>query len=141
MEAAAQASRGKAPLDELLASYRVNQVEALIQTRAYADALQALKSLPAKLPAAWPATNHVQWAALVAAGMAVASLDDKLTAEAKEQWAQTFGDEAMALVREAVRRGFKDAPALEKNEELKALRERQDFKDLLAKLKGAMGEK
>ena len=54
---------------------------------------------------------------------------------------QFYGDQAMAMLRTAVAKGFKDAAHMKKDKDLDALREREDFKKLLAELASTKGTK
>ena len=47
---------------------------------------------------------------------------------------QFYADQAMAMLRAAVAKGYKDAAHMKKDKDLDALREREDFKQLLAEL-------
>jgi hypothetical protein len=57
-------------------------------------------------------------------------LDDKQRKEA----AQFYGDAALKLLREAVSKGYKDVPHRKKDPNLDPLRQRDDFKEVLAEL-------
>jgi tetratricopeptide (TPR) repeat protein len=61
-----------------------------------------------------------------------AKLDDKQRKEA----AQSYGDAAMKLLREAVTKGFRDVAHMQKDTDLDPLRQREDFRKLIAGLKG-----
>jgi hypothetical protein len=56
--------------------------------------------------------------------------DESAASLSKEQCARR----AVALLRQAVAQGFKDAEHMKKDEDLQALRQRDDFKGLLAQL-------
>jgi hypothetical protein len=58
----------------------------------------------------------------------------KLDAAKRKEMAQFYGDEAMKLLREAVKRGFKDAAHMKEDSDLDPLRSRKDFQTLLAEL-------
>jgi hypothetical protein len=62
---------------------------------------------------------------------------DALLAELKrKELAQSYADRAMALLRQSVARGYKDAAHMKKDPDLEPLRARQEFHKLLAKLEG-----
>ena len=61
---------------------------------------------------------------------------EKLDANQRKVAAQFYGDQAMKLLRDAVNKGFKDARHMKKNKDLDPLRQREDFKKLLAELEG-----
>jgi len=48
---------------------------------------------------------------------------------------------AVALLQQAVAKGYKDAEHVKKDTDLKALRERDDFKKLVAKLQAAKAKR
>jgi hypothetical protein len=60
--------------------------------------------------------------------------NDKASQEDRDRQASNFGNEAMGLLREAVGNGFNDAAHMKQDKDLDALREREDFKKLLAEL-------
>jgi len=47
---------------------------------------------------------------------------------------QFYADQAMAMLRDAVAKGFKDAAHMKKDTDLDPLRQREDFQKLLAEL-------
>jgi tetratricopeptide (TPR) repeat protein len=59
---------------------------------------------------------------------------DKLNDRQRKQAVQFYGDAAMKLLRDAVSKGFKDAPHMKKDPDLAPLREREDFQKLVAEL-------
>jgi hypothetical protein len=59
---------------------------------------------------------------------------DKLDAKQRQQAAQFYADAAMRLLREAVSKGYKDVPTMKKETDLDPLRQREDFKRLVAEL-------
>jgi serine/threonine-protein kinase len=69
----------------------------------------------------------------LAAKVAAAGKAEPTPAESAES--RRYGDEAMDALREAVRRGFRDAGRLEKSPDFAALRPREDFQTLVAGLK------
>ena len=66
--------------------------------------------------------------------MPVVQGSDQLTQEQRDKAVQIYGDEAMKMLRDAVAKGYKDAEQMKKDTDLDALREREDFKTLLAAL-------
>jgi hypothetical protein len=59
----------------------------------------------------------------------------------RHQQAQSYGDRALAALRQAVAKGYKDAASLKKDPALDPLRQRDDFRQLLAELEAAQPEK
>jgi tetratricopeptide (TPR) repeat protein/tRNA A-37 threonylcarbamoyl transferase component Bud32 len=66
----------------------------------------------------------------------VVSQHDKLDAGQRKEAARLYGDAAMKLLREAVSKGFKDAMRLRKDPYLAPLRQREDFRKLVAEVEG-----
>jgi serine/threonine protein kinase/tetratricopeptide (TPR) repeat protein len=58
----------------------------------------------------------------------------KLDDQQRKEAAQFYGDAAMKLLRDAMSKGYKDVPHMKKDTDLDPLREREDFKKLLAEL-------
>jgi hypothetical protein len=61
---------------------------------------------------------------------------DKLDDKQRKDAAQFYGDAAMRLLRDAVSKGYKDAPHMKKDSDLEPLRQREDFQKLVAELEG-----
>jgi hypothetical protein len=66
--------------------------------------------------------------------------DAQLGEANRKELAQKYADRALALVRQAIARGFKDAERMQKDPRLEPLRTREEFKKLLAKLEGKTKE-
>ena len=64
----------------------------------------------------------------------LADKDAKIPEAKRKELAQSYADRAMALLRQAVAAGYKNAAAMKKDTNLDALRSRDDFKKLLADL-------
>ena len=50
---------------------------------------------------------------------------------------QFYADQAMAMLRDAVAKGYKDAAHLKTDKDLDPIREREDFKKVVAELEAA----
>jgi hypothetical protein len=61
---------------------------------------------------------------------------DKLDATQRKAAVQFYGDAAMKLLREAVSKGYKKVACMKKDAVLDPLRQREDFKQLIAELEG-----
>ena len=61
---------------------------------------------------------------------------DKLDATQRKEAAHFYGDAAMKLLRDAVSKGYKDVAHLKKDTDLDPLRQRDDFRKLVAELEG-----
>ena len=59
---------------------------------------------------------------------------DTLDAAQRQAAVKLYGDGSMKMLRDAVAAGFKDAEHMKQDKDLDALREREDFKKLLAEL-------
>src|SRR5262249_28379082 len=54
--------------------------------------------------------------------------------------ARSYADQAMAMLRDAVARGFRDAGRMKQDRFLNALRQREDWRKLLAEVEGNSGQ-
>ena len=61
---------------------------------------------------------------------------DELDATQRKEAAQFYNDAAMRLLRDAVSKGYKDVAHLKKDTDLDYLRQRDDFRKLVAELEG-----
>src|SRR5262249_8438624 len=66
----------------------------------------------------------------------IAAKHDKLDATQRKEAAQFYGDAAMKLLRDAVRKGYKDVAHMKKDTDLDPLRQRDDFQKLVVELEG-----
>jgi hypothetical protein len=64
----------------------------------------------------------------------LAEKDDKLLDAKRKELAQSYGDRAMAMLRQAVKNGYKDVTHMKKDTDLDSLRQREDFQQLLREL-------
>ena len=60
--------------------------------------------------------------------------------EDRDKQAAFYGDEAMRMLHDAVAKGYADAEHIKKDVELDTLRDREDFKKLLAELEANQKE-
>jgi serine/threonine protein kinase/tetratricopeptide (TPR) repeat protein len=63
--------------------------------------------------------------------------DEKASKEERAKQVLFYGDQAMAMLRDAVAKGYKDAAHMKKDTDLDRLRSREDFKKLVAELEAA----
>ena len=63
--------------------------------------------------------------------------DEKASKEDRAKQLQFYGDQAMAMLRDAVAKGYKDAAHMKKDTDLDPVRSREDFKKLVAELEAA----
>jgi serine/threonine protein kinase/tetratricopeptide (TPR) repeat protein len=68
----------------------------------------------------------------------VVQKDDRLDPAKRQAAAQFYGDQAMAMLRTAVANGYKDAAQIKKDTDLVALRDREDFRKLLAEVEAGL---
>jgi hypothetical protein len=66
----------------------------------------------------------------------IAAKHSRLDDTQRREAAQFYGDAAMKLLRDAVRKGYKDVPHLKKDTDLVPLRQWEDFRKLVAELEG-----
>jgi hypothetical protein len=76
-------------------------------------------------------------ACVLAQCVSLADKDAKLSEPERKELARHYADRAVALLRQAVAKGYKDVAKVEKEQDLDALRSRDDFKKLLADLKNS----
>ncbi len=88
-----------------------------------------------------PPENSFDAGSFLALCIPVVQQDDKAAKEAKDRRVQLYGDEAMNLLRDAVARGFTDAPRLKGDPNLASLRQRDDFRKLFESLEKPKAEK
>jgi hypothetical protein len=81
-----------------------------------------------------PAVEAYDAAAALAQCVPVVDKDEALSPEQRQQQAQFYAERAMAMLRHAVTKGFKDVTQLKKDKDLDPLRKRDDFQQLLAEL-------
>jgi hypothetical protein len=133
-------SKNSAYRQEILNSY-LGLVDVHLQLEEHAQAAKAIAELRGMTPADWPGLAKA--AGLLARCVALAEKDESLTKPKRKELSRSYGDEAMALLRQAIDRGFNDADYLNRADEFKALQSRDDFKKLLADIqaKNATGAK
>ena len=84
-----------------------------------------------------PAADAYQAAWTLAWCVPIVEKDDKLDAPKRQAEMQFYADQAMAMLRDAVAKGYKDVEHMKKDKDLDPLREREDFKKLVAELEAA----
>jgi tetratricopeptide (TPR) repeat protein len=73
-------------------------------------------------------------AGLLAGCARLAARDDRLSESKREEHATAYGDRALAALRQAVQKGFKDVARLKEDASLEPLRSREEFQKLVAGL-------
>jgi tetratricopeptide (TPR) repeat protein len=71
----------------------------------------------------------------------LAEKDAALSEAKRKELAQSYSQQAMALLHQAVARGFKDVALMKKDTDLDALRPKEEFRKLLADLEARSGKK
>jgi tetratricopeptide (TPR) repeat protein len=117
-------------LFSLYQNYHV-QIQVFLQLRDHARAAAAAE-------AAEPASHTVESLYGIVGAyvecMTLAGEDAKLSQDKRKELRNSYGDRAMNALRRAVEFGYKDVVNLQKDKQLDPLRERDDFKKLLAEL-------
>jgi serine/threonine-protein kinase len=118
--------------------YRDN-LSALTQTCAgQHDQAAAVEAATKLRDLGWnPPGDAYNAACALAQCIAIVEIDEKANKEERAKQIQFYGDRAMAMLRDAVAKGYKDAAHMKKNTELDSLRSREDFKKLVADLEAA----
>ena len=81
-----------------------------------------------------PAGDAYKAAGFFARCVPLAEKDDKLPEARRKELAQSYAEQALAALRQAVAKGYKDVAHLKSDTDLDALRQRDDFKLLLKEL-------
>jgi serine/threonine-protein kinase len=87
-----------------------------------------------------PANDAYKAACFFARCMALAEQENKLSDARRKQLTQSYGERAVAVLRQALANGYKDIAHLQKDKDLDALRPRDDFQKLLADLEKETGK-
>jgi tetratricopeptide (TPR) repeat protein len=81
-----------------------------------------------------PATDAYNAACVLALCVPLAEKDIKLPEAERPKQAHTYGDRAMALLRQAIAKGYQDAAYMKQDADLKPLHARPEFQQLLKEL-------
>jgi tetratricopeptide (TPR) repeat protein len=116
--------------------FYLNNLAALVQTCAgLGDPGAALQAAEKLLNLGWdPASDAYNAACTLALGAGAVAENDQLSAEMRQQLAGQFADRAIALLRQAIECGFKDAAQMKQDTDLNLLHDRPDFQKLLSEL-------
>jgi serine/threonine protein kinase len=111
-----------------------------VLTAAYAGLLEpgeAVRTAETSRDLSWDAPGDAYDAACsLSLCVPIVAKHDKLDATQREEAAQFYGVAAMKLLREAVNKGFKDVAHIKQDTDLDPLRQRDDFRKLVAELEG-----
>jgi serine/threonine protein kinase/tetratricopeptide (TPR) repeat protein len=83
-----------------------------------------------------PPKDTYEAACVVSRCVPLAEKDMSLPEAKRKELAQTYSQQALTLLRQAVKRGFTDAAHMQKDSDLDPLRGREEFKKLLSELEG-----
>ena len=108
--------------------------ENLLQQGKHAEAAKVAEKFPGARPK--DANGYQKAAVLLARCITLADKDAQITQAKRKELAQSYADRAIALLRQAVARGYQDAAQLKKDANIEPLRGRDDFRKLLAELEG-----
>ena len=113
-------------------SWRGQRAQALAQAgqhgRACSEAEALAKQFPRSIETLYDA------ACVFSVASATAAKDDKLGEEERKMLAEKYADRAVALLKDAIGKGYKDADHMKKDTDPDPLRARDDFKELLRSL-------
>jgi serine/threonine protein kinase/tetratricopeptide (TPR) repeat protein len=125
---------------QYLRNHYLNLAESLVQLGVHAEAARIAAELYRLYPERWP--EYYQAAAFLARCVPLAETDAQKPAEQRAALAQSYGDQAVAALRQAVKKGFTDAGRLKKDPAFAPLQSRADFQQLLSDLEaGTPGKK
>jgi serine/threonine-protein kinase len=121
--------------------YQGNLVTLIASCTGLQDQAAAVRAAETLRDLGWdPAGNAYDAACGLAQCIPLVEKDPQADAGRRKQQARLYGDQALALLRTAVARGFKDAAHMKKDTDLDPLRKRDDFKKLLAELEKGAGK-
>jgi eukaryotic-like serine/threonine-protein kinase len=112
---------------QFLRNHYSNLAKALVQLGEHRQAARTAAELPGLYPDDWQ--EYVRAAGLLAQCAALAEKDADLPEDKRKEFAKGYGDKALALLRQAADKGWKDAAAL-KDPLFEPLRDRDDFRKL-----------
>jgi serine/threonine-protein kinase len=109
-----------------------NSAEAFVQLRNHAEAARAAHRLGQT--AVEPPKDFSNAARFLCRCVALVEKDTNLPDARRQELARQYGDRALAMLRQAVAKGYKDLAGMQKDKDLEPLRSRQDFQKLLREL-------
>jgi hypothetical protein len=112
-------------LRPMVHSFYANRAETQVQLGKHAEAARTAAELPPLEPDAWQAARRA--AGFLARCVPLAEQDQQLSPKQRQELAQTYADQASALLREAIRRGLPGIDRLREAPDLAPLRSRPDF--------------
>jgi tetratricopeptide (TPR) repeat protein len=126
------------PMNPIFRQFYRNHLSAL--TAAHAGLLEqedANRTADTCRSLGWdPAADAYDAACALSLCVPIVVQHDKLDATQRKEAAQFYGDAAMRFLRDAVSKGYKDEAHMKKDTDLDSLRQRDDFRKLVADLEG-----
>jgi serine/threonine protein kinase/tetratricopeptide (TPR) repeat protein len=114
-----------------LRNHFANLAKLLVDMAEHHDASQAATDLAERAGVPWDPCTAV---AILAACMELAEKDTRLSAEKRQEAAETYGRQAVAILRKAIPKGGIEAKLLKEDVDFAPLRSREDFQTLLRDL-------
>jgi tetratricopeptide (TPR) repeat protein len=124
------------PLDPDVRRLYQSNLQEMIQAHAgLGDVVEAKQTAVKLRDLGWdPPGNSYAAACGLSLCVPIVQKDDKTAKDARDKQVRYYADEAMLMLTEAVAKGYKDATSLKEELDLKPLRDREDFKRLVAEL-------
>jgi tetratricopeptide (TPR) repeat protein len=131
-----QAALGANPRHPSYRQYYRSYLKARIKVCAnLGDRIAAFEAANTVRDLGWDPDHDVYNAArLLAQCVPIVEKDDKLDSDKRQAEALSYADAAMAMLRDAISKGYKDAPYMKKDTDLDPLRQREDFQMLVKEL-------
>lgn len=139
LQAGLKAHPGDEPTRQLLYGNYLNTAFASGQLGDHRETAKALAAASPLAPA--KGAPHQIEAAMLARAAGLAAKDKTLTAGEAKDLPRMYGDLAMKRLALAVAQGFSDAAFLEKTADFEPIRQREEFRILVAKLRGVKKDK
>jgi serine/threonine-protein kinase len=124
---------------EIVRNLRRELAATLLEVGDHAGAAEAAADL-ARI-AADPAGDAALAAGFFSRCVPLAEKDAKLPEARRKELAQSYAEQALAALRQAVAKGYKDAANMRKDKDLDPLRQRDDFRKLLTELEATVRPK
>ena len=121
--------------------YRNSLVELTQSCAGLGDRPAALATATKRRDLGWdPAVDAYEAACMLALCVPIVENDDKLDAPKRQDEMQFYADQAIAMLRDAVAKGYKNIEHLKNDKYIGAIREREDFKKIVAELEAKTKE-
>ena len=131
-QAALKLNSGNAVYKQRLASHHLLLAQTLLDVKDYVQAASVVAELVKSAPSTW--SDQQRAAACLARCAGLAEKDKNLSSADREKLVNDYADRAVALLRQAIAHGFKDADYLRRTADFEPLRCAQDFKKVAAEV-------